>query len=136
MSQEFNKRFIDKFIGDIESAVGRATSKTMMHLYGDIVQATPVDKGPLRASWISSEGQPSDEIPSFPNATADSPVKAPALKLEAELDINTSHHLTNNQPYAERIEEGSSKQAPAGIITPLEPRMKGLFEGYLAQEVP
>lgn len=136
MSQIYNKQFIDRFIGDLTRSVETATSKTMMHIYGDVVLATPVDKGPLRANWLYGEGKPSNEVRTFPESSSGSPVAAPQLRLEARLDSKVSHHLVNNQPYGEKIEQGSSQQAPAGIITPLEPRLKALFEGYLSQVTP
>ena len=136
MTELFDRQFIDRFIGNITQAVERATSKTVMHIYGDVVLATPVDKGPLRASWVYGEGKPSNEIPTFPESSSGSPVTAPQLRLEARLDSKVSHHLVNNQPYGEKIEGGSSKQAPSGIITPLEPRMKAVFEAYMEQESP
>lgn len=57
-------------------------------MFGRIVKRTPVDTGRLRNNWQITDG----------------------VKLGDKLFI------TNNLPYAKRIEDGYSAQAPAGMV--------------------
>ena len=57
-------------------------------MFGRIVKRTPVDTGRLRNNWQIT----------------------PKVRLGEKL------YITNNLPYAKRIEDGYSQQAPAGMV--------------------
>lgn len=43
------------------------------------------------------------------------------------------HYIANNLPYAQRIENGWSRQAPAGIVGRIELEFSGIFAAAVAQ---
>ena len=82
-------------------------------LFNSVILDTPVKHGRARGNWQTSEGQPkTSEIdrvdPNGSQATAE---------VESNLgEGDTTVFLTNNLPYAEPLEYGSSKQAPEGMV--------------------
>ena len=90
--------------------------KTMIELFNRVIQKSPVDTGRFRANWNCSIGSPdlstSQEIdPSGSGAIS----KATSTVVSYTLN-GKSVFLTNNLPYAERLENGWSKQAPNGMV--------------------
>ena len=87
-----------------------------LKLFGAIIKDTPVDKGRLRASWHTTVGAPGSLGPEgrTNHAQATREVAESAAKLEGDDSI----HMTNNMPYALRIEnEGwSHTKAPDGMM--------------------
>lgn len=79
---------ISKFINKTEAKAERVFRATGLEMFGRIVKRTPVDTGRLRNNWQIT-----------PNAK-----------------IGQKLFITNNLPYAKRIEDGYSKQAPAGMV--------------------
>jgi hypothetical protein len=74
---------------------------TALDLFGRIIRRTPVDTGRLRGNW---------------QAGINSPADGGGNKAIGVAGIGDSVFITNNLPYAIPIEEGSSTQAPKGIV--------------------
>ena len=101
---------------------------TALSLFSKIVLMTPVGNasqwetkyppkgyagGRLRANWQASIGSPRDgEIDSTSSSKALSTITKAAAMLRGDGSI----FLSNNLPYAQRVEDGWSKQAPAGMV--------------------
>ncbi len=82
-----------------------------------VVPRTPVDTGRARGNWQAGAGSPNTETDDNsldPNAT-----KTPQrIRREiARLPKGGSLFISNHLPYARRLENGHSKQAPAGFMT-------------------
>ncbi|ETR84209.1 hypothetical protein M214_2384 [Acinetobacter baumannii CI86] len=77
-----------------------------------LVVSSPVDTGAYRASHIVSVGSGDYGVrePST-NAAQDAAIQAVKFKLGSLI------YIQNNQPYAERLENGWSDQAPQGIYS-------------------
>jgi len=78
------------------------------------VPATPVDTGRARGAWLSGrnvarsgEGSPD---PSGGVAVSE------AISIGTSLRIDNVGVIVNNVPYIGRLNNGSSKQAPAGFV--------------------
>jgi hypothetical protein len=89
---------------------------TMIELFNRVIQKSPVDTGRFRANWNCSIGSPdlstSESIdPSGSGAIS----KATSTVVSYTLN-GQSVFLTNNLPYADRLENGWSKQAPNGMV--------------------
>lgn len=103
------------------------TRAIALEVFRRIILKTPVDTGRARANWICTIAAPAE-------ATTDDWLQGTA---EAGLEFDTSGRaviqaaadevmawnpsevaifLTNNLPYIQRLEDGSSKQAPAGMV--------------------
>lgn len=93
---------------------------------GNIIQGTPVDTGRARNNWFLSVGAPSNSITTSKSkglATIRSLRKMP-LRV-----INRKIYLTNNLPYIQALEFGSSKQAPSGWVRSTLMKMQKKIRG-------
>lgn len=94
-----------------------------------IFRRSPVDTGRFRASWRVSLGaadltvEPED-FDSGGVATKGGGVQGralqqvKALRFGSQISRDQIIVLSNNLPYAEELERGSSDQAPAGVVAP------------------
>ena len=124
---EFNAD-LEKFAQSIERSVGTVRRRVALDLFERINEKTPVGNvaawksgrappgyvgGRLRASWNMTDGQPSDEVQPAGQSSYPSKGKITAT-FSRPYDVTW---ITNNTPYAERVEFGhSQQQAPAGMV--------------------
>lgn len=88
---------------------------TALGLFSAIITRTPVDSGRLRANWIASSGKPIyKRFKRTDKSGAVAISSAAAIVMRTGAD--SSLYLANSLPYASEIENGSSKQAPAGMV--------------------
>lgn len=77
-----------------------------------IVLASPVDTGAFRGNWLSATG-----APSYRYDLSDTSDKIGPLRAEVNsLTMGEASYFSNSLPYAERLENGWSQQAPAGVV--------------------
>ena len=81
---------------------------TVIGLFNKVVSRTPVKTGRLRKSWQPTINSPSV---SLKKANGDA-----IITKVSQAKLGDSIFLVNNLPYAQKIEAGSSKQAPAGMV--------------------
>lgn len=96
-----------KFTNKAEKAMEKVFRGTALSLFSRIVIRTPVDTGRLRNNWqVSLRGFPSGELysPINPSGTID------------QAELGDTIYISNNLPYAGVIENGSSDQAPQGMM--------------------
>lgn len=98
--------------------------------FSSTVQSTPVDTGRLRGNWIVS---------------ADTPIVSELARLDKSAAIVTGeivttvkgvghvNYMTNNLPYAQKIEYGGSKQATAGMVRVNFARIRAIIEDVAAR---
>jgi hypothetical protein len=113
---------ISRFIGKTEKIVERSIRRICMDLFVKVVEKSPVDKGRFRGNWFLTINTPSNQggtgfidkgkfrdPPDTANySRADSASKGYKIG-------DAAIYLTNNLPYAYRLETGYSKQAPSGM---------------------
>lgn len=78
-----------------------------------LVLNTPVDTGRARSNWLASISAPRTDtvdVRGQAQAIADAAV---VIQQAPEFPVI---YLANNLPYIQRLNEGSSKQAPAGFV--------------------
>lgn len=84
-----------------------------------IVRRTPVDKGRARANWYVNLMVASIEVNDFEGdrgaATQESLNRAQAVLANVPV-LTTTIHITNNLPYIESLNNGSSAQAPQNFV--------------------
>lgn len=101
------KSQINKFKDKAEKAATNIFRGTALSLFGRIVTRTPVDTGRLRLNWQSSINRPATNI-------VEGQTNSDATIGTAK--IGDSIFIVNNLPYAQRIENGWSMQAPSGMV--------------------
>jgi len=83
----------DQLMKDNAHLIRKDFRKTTFQVFSGIVQRTPVDTGVARQAWKLEEG--SADVDGLPTVTK----------------------ITNDTPYIDYLEMGSSKQAPAGMVS-------------------
>lgn len=113
---------MSKFTLDIQAFVAKAKKnpETVMRsvslkLFSAIIKASPVDTGRFRGNWQTTGVTPATGLLAGVDPTGNKAVNSAATFITNAPGWNT-FTLTNNLPYAERLEYGWSKQAPTGIV--------------------
>lgn len=124
-----------RFRADLNRAVSRlqeqseeAVRGTLFQLFSNVIRRTPVGNpsiwksgprrgyigGTLRNSWYCTIGSPSSARVRGPNSAGQDSIQS--LSALTSMDFGETVYLTNNAPYAQRVEFGWSRQAPAGMV--------------------
>ena len=81
-----------------------------------IIKASPVDTGRFRGNWQASVNTPKVTQLKRKDRTGTRTITAASNVIE-KFNMGQTFYLTNNLPYARRLEYGShSKQAPNGFL--------------------
>lgn len=113
---------MSKFTLDIQSFVAKAKKnpETVMRsvslkLFSAIIKASPVDTGRFRGNWQTTGVTQATGLIAGVDTTGNKAVNSAATFITNAPGWDT-FTLTNNLPYAERLEYGWSKQAPVGMV--------------------
>lgn len=99
------------FIAQIESDLVKQARIIAMALLGEIVLRSPVDTGRFRGNTMVTIGAPVFANIDVLDKTGGATIAAGQAVLSG-LKPYTVIYIQNNLPYAERLENGHSKQAP------------------------
>lgn len=106
---------VSKFVEKAKKNPEKVMRQVSIKLFSAIIKASPVDTGRFRMNWMASGGNPAagttdatDKSGNIATGNATSFV----LKAADWREFT----LTNNLPYAQRLEYGWSQQAPAGVV--------------------
>lgn len=105
---------ISKFRSQLGEAVQKKAERITQQIVNGVIARSPVDSGAFRQSWNVSEGRPI-YIQVGRGRGNGSPLPAPRITVTATTQFPV-FYITNGQPYAEELENGSSGQAPAGMV--------------------
>jgi hypothetical protein len=100
-----DRQQIQEIIRKLKANADILVSTVVLETQTRLKEESPVDTGRFRGNWMISE----DEID---DSTYDG--EAPPYSLE--ITAGKNYYITNSLPYAQRLAEGHSKQAPAGWI--------------------
>ena len=113
---------MSKFTLDVQAFIAKAKKnpETVMRsvslkLFSAIIKASPVDTGRFRGNWQTTGVTPATGLVAGVDTTGNKAVNSAATFITNAPGWDT-FTLTNNLPYAERLEYGWSKQAPTGIV--------------------
>lgn len=118
--KNFSKR-IKRRASAVSKNTDNVVRKVILAVDQAVVFATPVDTGRARANWQPSIGAPITTTlpePSGPNIGTGAAIAAGqqvALQYQGGAKSPTVY-INNNLPYIQRLNEGSSKQAPAMFV--------------------
>lgn len=88
---------------------------TILGLAQKVIKRSPVDTGRFRNNWQSSIGNPSPGRTETVDPSGSRAISA-AASVSKSLDMGQAFYLTNNLPYAMKLEYGYSAQAPNGMV--------------------
>lgn len=92
-----------------------------------VTEKSPVDVGTFQNNWLVSIGSPSDETTMTLGAFA--ALSASAIASYATADGFPMIYLQNNLPYALRLENGWSRQAPSGVLAMTVAELEQIWQG-------
>lgn len=125
MSFESDLRRFQKRAGDRAEQVLR---KVGIEVASSVIRKSPVDTGRFRANWVTSIVSPRNVTLDTTDSTGQKAVAA-ATKEILKAKLGEAIWISNNLPYAQRLEHGYSQQAPAGMVRVTVAE----WQGYLNQ---
>lgn len=116
-----------KALSDIDKAIDKTMRSTALQLFAVIIKRTPVGNpslwqndppagyvgGSLRANWQATINAPASGVVSSTDGAA---ALNSARSVTARYKVGDDMYLTNNLPYAQRVEDGWSQQRPQGMV--------------------
>lgn len=106
---------VSKFVEKAKKNPEKVMRQVSIKLFSAIIKASPVDTGRFRMNWMASGGIPASGITDATDKSwnvASGNATSFVLKATDWREFT----LTNNLPYAQRLEYGWSKQAPQGMV--------------------
>lgn len=118
---------ISKWVKKAGGNVNAVIRKVAFDIGARIIMRTPVDTGRARGNWVLGIGSPTiqgtDQVDSYKtkansNGLGNSSAKSALLAGLSDFvpGDGKSIFITNSVPYIGRLEYGSSKQAPSGMV--------------------
>ena len=105
------RRFSDKTKAKMDMAV----RKIVLDVFSNVIHMSPVDEGRFKGNWLPAIGS----APAGTVETLDPDGNIVIAKVQGvvgEIKAGDVIYMVNNLPYAKRLEEGYSGQAPAGMV--------------------
>lgn len=112
---QFRLDLMDALETEVEDVVIQVTQKIALEALNKVVMRSPVDTGRFRANWNVSFGNPDLAITENKDKPGTETIAKGGALIES-LDRLNRVWISNNLPYANRLENGWSKQAPAGMV--------------------
>jgi hypothetical protein len=97
-----------KINADLETVVQKST----LQVFSAVVRKTPVDTGRARANWNASQNTPNLST----SLSVDQSRGAREAAKGGTFEAGGVSYLSNGLPYIGKLEYGSSKQAPQGMV--------------------
>lgn len=103
---------ISKLVAATDHRLDLVVRKSTFEMFAAVVRRSPVDTGRFRANWNVS-------LNTIDTASSESTAQARAeaeLRKALNFPMGGTTYLANSLPYAIRLEEGWSQQAPTGMV--------------------
>lgn len=122
---------LDKFSALIDVEFEAVVRRIVLELYDKITRRTPVDTGRARASWMIATGAPGEGVPDLRNFTQANQTQRG--KVAEMVKKRAIMWIYNNQPYIKRLEQGSSQQAPQGMVARSVAEVEAMVDAMIAE---
>lgn len=90
--------------------------KAALDLGGQMVERSPVDSGRFKSNWMTGIGATLDASTTDTTDKSGTPSLGRMQQKLASWKPGQTIWITNSLPYAQRLENGWSQQAPAGMV--------------------
>ena len=120
---------LDQFGGLLKERVDQIITVLVLEADAELKARSPVDTGRFRASWVvgqnqagnydAGEQQPATGANRGKVEPPGTPLPGPPIGVNytpGNESVGNAYHISNNLPYAERLGNGHSTQAPAGWV--------------------
>lgn len=128
MTTDFERQLEEAYKRKVVEPLEKTVRQVAIFVDGELVDTTPVDTGRAKANWLPSINQVLTDTVE-PDGKPDMTQAITSYKLADTIFI------TNNLPYIRRLNEGSSKKAPAGFVDTAIARGKRLVKGIFRAKV-
>lgn len=118
------RNFRRKAIG----GAGRIRRAVAIELLSSVVLDTPVDTGRARGNWQTTTKRPAQGTTE--RSDSDGGMVVNEIVSQVSDDVI---YMTNNLPYIQRLEEGYSGQAPAGMVRKNAARIQRIIKQQAKQ---
>jgi len=98
-----------------ERKMDLAVRKIALQMFTRIILKSPVDTGRFRGNWQIAIGSVPDGTLELDDKTGTATI-AKGAAIALGMNAGDIVYFANNLPYARRLEEGYSQQAPAGMV--------------------
>lgn len=111
-------KFMEEEADDIIEGVTRRVHAVALSIDQNVVISTPVDTGRARGNWIAEVGHdPTQAEPDTKSKDGAASIKRAAEAIEKfDARRHEEIYIANNLPYIEKLDAGSSAQAPANFV--------------------
>ena len=117
---------VNNIFRDMKAKADTLVSVIVLETDAKLKEQSPVDEGRFRASWRISPSEIDESV----NADGDTTQQNYSEQITADKD----YYLTNSLPYAQRLADGHSKQAPSGWVELIAMGIEGRVN-QVAQEL-
>lgn len=100
----------------LEAACASTCIRLAVNAHAELVERTPRDTGWAKANWIPSLTVPAVGIAGDPKGISAAESEAGLAAILAFKLEDGAIFVSNNVPYIQRLDAGSSTQAPAGFV--------------------
>jgi hypothetical protein len=117
-AERFTKS-VEDFAEQVVADFGKVLDLTALHLHRSVVMKTPVDTGRARASWTLSRGIVPPGTPTVTTLGGSGETgegQRTQFRKSGPSKPADTIFIANNLDYIEKLENGSSQQAPRGML--------------------
>ena len=112
---------LDEIISSLKGAIQDTAKGIATNITEELMENTPVDTGFCASNWIPSKGDPFEGLAGSKTSRNDvnvdkGPQQSGLSSLESYTLEDGDIFITNNTDYIQKLNSGSSTQAPAGFI--------------------
>jgi len=123
---------LNKELVDTDEKIEDVISLIAMDSLRGIVKKSPVDTGRFRGNWIVSKNRMNPAKVNTADKTGTSSITRGTQTIETfEYKKDKSIIIQNNLPYANRLENGWSRQAPKGMVALTLAEMRTKYRNVL-----
>lgn len=126
------ERSIENFIKKAKRNPELVVRQVTIKLFSQVILASPVDTGRFRMNWQTTDDAPAGGILDTDDTSGSRAISRATQFVQGSVKWD-QFHLTNNLPYAERLEYGWSQQAPQGMVRVTVSRFQRLIDEAAAR---
>lgn len=115
-----------------EDKMSRAVRKITLDAFSNVIMMSPVDTGRFRGNWQTAIGDAPDGTVEAVDPSGNT-VIAKVQGVTAGMEPGDVVYMANNLPYAQRLEDGYSGQAPNGMVKLTVQRFQPIAEAVIRQ---
>lgn len=108
-------RDLQRFTSNAPKEVNEVKRAVSLEFFSSVIRDTPVDSGRARGNWQTTNGQAARSTVERDDPSGDAATREAEQTIKDSV-IDSPIFMSNNLPYIEPLENGSSAQAPEGMV--------------------